>query len=100
MTVAATVYLGRGGRKRRVVRGAGPDGRLACRLMGVALFACRERSREGTGVTRCEGKALSSASRALGDIPGKVLMQMPQPPRFCLLHFSEGEASSTISRYS
>lgn len=33
---------------------------LACCLLGC-VFACRERSGEGTGVTRCEGKALSSA---------------------------------------
>lgn len=44
------------------------------------LFACRERSREETGVTRCEGKALSSAPGPLGDFAGKVLMQMPPPP--------------------
>ena len=44
--------------------GVGLDGRGGTDWLAVswgACFACRERSREGTGVTRCEGKALSSA---------------------------------------
>lgn len=67
MTVAATVYLGRGKKgmrqRGRVVRG-GVGWERGTDWLAVSwgcVFACRERSREGTGVTRCEGKALSSA---------------------------------------
>ncbi len=66
MTVVATVYLGRGKReqgKEEGLRGVELDGKGV--LIGLpslgCVFACRERSQEGTGVTRCEGKALSSA---------------------------------------
>lgn len=57
-----------GQRKKRGIKQKGEEGGAGWKrgsdwlaVSWVCVFACRERSREGTGVTRCEGKALSSA---------------------------------------
>lgn len=82
MTVAATAFGQRGGKRMRQ-RGRGYE-RLGWMEQGAdwftvswgRMFACRERSQEGIGVTRCEGKTPSSVPGPLETANSKVLMQM------------------------
>lgn len=93
MTVVATVCLcrrKRGYDKEEGLWEVGLDGRgVQIGLLSHGVRVClrgKVTGRNGSNEVWREGTVLGS--RALGDGPGKVLMQMLQPPGFCLLHLS------------